>query len=438
VALVVAGLVMAGVVTWAVVARPAPGRSGSRPTTPRVAPTAPAPQVFVPPAGIAGDCSVDVAPALRSWIWSLPAGTPSRPVTIEFPPSACYRVDESLYLRGLTDVTIDGRGATFRQESPQVAEIGPLPTDHPYCGSSLDTQSGTTVSVVPVIWWFEGGCDLTVTDMQIVGPDVGGVVGSENDSGIELSGVQRVTLSHLGIKDVDGDFVTLTGLHEGSAEVAGGEASDPTVDATIRGSTFVRSGRQGITPQYVNGVTISGNTFTGVGATAIDLEADTTGGCACDVTVDNNTFDGPAPYLVAGITGLSIERFTFSGNTLRGGAQLRIQLAPALASSDIAITGNAGSTASTWPWPSVGIGFSVRGDSAGPVTGVTVSDNTVPAPAGGQPFVRSGTQASDVTVRGNTLAGSSPPPVLANDGSATNRSCGNTGGTGDAPLDTPC
>jgi hypothetical protein len=394
----------------------------------------PSPRVFVPPTGIPHDCSADAGMLLRSWLWSLPHGTPARPLVVDFPAHACYVVNESLYLRGLTNTTLNGRNATFRQVMPTVQSIGPLPTVSPYCGSDIDKESGTAISAIPIIWWFEGGCDITITNMVIIGPNTSGVVGSQNNSGIQLSGVQRAVIRGVTINNVDGDFVTLSGLHEAGS----GQASFPTTYATIRGNSFSRSGRQGITPEFVNHVSITHNSVRGVAASVIDLEADAVGGCACNVTVDRNTFAGLAPYLVAGITGLSIRHFDFTDNRLVDGAQLKIQLAPQLPSSDVVISGNTGSTGSTWPWPSVGIAYSIRGDSAGPLDGVRVSANSFPAPSGGRPFVRAGKQSSNVGVSHNVIPRGNQSTTLLNDGGASNHACSNRARVGDPAFDGPC
>jgi len=396
------------------------------------------PQVFTPPTTIADNCSTDVGNALRSWLWDLPRGTPTRPLVVDFPKNSCYLVNEALYLRGMTSTTFDGNGAEFLQIDPTVQAIGPLPTTQPYCGAHVDNQSGTSPSTIPIIWWFEGGCDITITDMEIVGPDTTGVVGSQNDSGIQLSGVQRALIDQDTVRNVDGDFITLTGLHEGSEQAGGGMSSYPSTNITIRGNTFSRSGRQGITPQYVDGVTITGNSFRGVAATEIDLEADTVGGCACNVDVDHNTFAGLDPYLVAGLTGLSIEHFSFIDNELTDGAQMKIQLAPELPSSDIVISGNSGNAGSTWPWPTIGIAYSVQGDSSAAVTDVRVSGNSIPAPATGRPFVRAGSQAANVVVSTNVISGPTGTTPLLDDGRGSNRSCGNTAGPYGPGLDGVC
>jgi hypothetical protein len=98
----------------------------------------------------------------------------------------------------------------------------------------------------------------------------------------------------------------------------------------------------------------------------------------------------PVTYLVARITGLSIQNFEFMHNVLIRGAELKIRLAPQLPSSDIDIAYNSVTAASGWPWPSIGIAYSIQGDSTGPMAGFQVVANSVPAPKRGEPFVRAG------------------------------------------------
>jgi hypothetical protein len=395
-------------------------------------------RVVTPPSTIADNCSTDVSDSLRYWLWSLPRGTSTRPLVIDFPPGACYEVNEVLYLRGFTSTTFNGNGAQFHQVTPATETIGPLPKVAPYCGSKADFASGTSPSTIPIIWWFEGGCHITITGMHIFGPDTTQVVDSPNDSGIELSGVQQGLIDNTSISDVDGDFVTLTGLTEASAQPNGGTDAYPSTDITIQGDTFARSGRQGITPEYVKGVTITGNTFTGVADSDIDLEADTQGGCSCNVRVDHNTFTGLDAYVVAGLTGLSIQEFSFTDNQLTQGAQLKIQLAPDLPSSGIVISNNTVSSGSTWPWPSIGIAYSVDGDGSGQVTNVQIEGNSVPAPTEGRPFVEAGSNSANVAVISNVLTGGTSSTPLLNHGPSSNTSCGNKGGAQGPALDGAC
>ena len=393
------------------------------------------PRVFTPPPSIAADCSVDVANPLRAWLWSLPKGTPTSPVVVSFPAGACYQVDESLFLRGFTDTVFEGNGATFRQVTPRSVVLGPFPADPPYCGASVDRLAGELSTIPPIIFWFEGGCDLTIEGLHIVGPNVTGRVGSMIDSGIQLTGVQRVLVQDVTVTDVDGDFVTMMGLHE-----ARSQSSYPTTDVTIRDNTFTRSGRQGITSVYTDRVLVTHNTITQVAFTAIDLEADVTGGCECNETVTGNTFVGAAPYLVAALTGAALDNFAFTDNTLVKGAQLKIDLAPALDSHGILIAGNTGDTPAQWPFPSVLVGTEPSGDSTGTVSDVSISDNHVPANDNGRTFVQTGaTNVASIAVRNNDIPSPSPLTVVSMEALLPSFDiCGDITSPGGAPVYGPC
>ena len=61
------------------------------------------------PAAIAGDCSVDVTQPILTWIASVPDNS-----TLSFTPSACYRIEGTLEIRGRTGLDFEGNGAAFR------------------------------------------------------------------------------------------------------------------------------------------------------------------------------------------------------------------------------------------------------------------------------------------------------------------------------------
>ncbi len=291
----------------------------------------------------------------------------------------------------------------------------------------------------PVIWYFDGGSDIVIEDMTIDGPNVsqnsssGG--GTMVDSGIELDGVQGAVIRDNNIEHVDGDFVTLMGLLDAPTA----NWSYPTTDVTIADNSFHMSGRQGITPESVNRVSITGNTFSDIGATAIDMESGVVGGCACDVSVDDNVFSTTAPYIVAAITGSAVTRFAFTDNTLNQGAQMRVELAPALPSSGITIANNTGSSAATWPYQSVFIGHGPYGDSAGMMTGVYIGANSVPDNLYGPSFVYSGQNVSGLAIRNNVLAASRPLVPLQMDGPRTRATpVGTPPPSVVSPVDGPC
>ncbi len=110
------------------------------------------PLVVTPPASIPDDCSSDAAPALLSWLSSLPPGTASKPVVVKLPALACYAVNESLHLQNTTNLTIDGDGSTIVQ--PVAADFMTLqpPTASAVTNRSIPTSpSRGRHSPTPVI-----------------------------------------------------------------------------------------------------------------------------------------------------------------------------------------------------------------------------------------------------------------------------------------------
>ena len=430
--------VLLGAIAAALLGTGAVSPAGSLPAPHNTA--TPTYRVFSPPPSIAANCSQDVADPLRSWLYSLPGGTVSSPIVVVFAPSACYLVNESLFLRAFNDVVFDGNGATFRQTTPTTESMVLAADVTPYSGTSYKPfYADVSIPIPPDIWYFDGGSDITIEDMTIDGPNTdqdstsGG--GTMVDSGIELDGVQRAVIRDNNIDHVDGDFVTLMGLFDAPTA----NWSYPTTDVTIAGNSLHMSGRQGITPESVNRVSITGNTFSNVAATNIDMESGVIGGCACDVSVDSNVFSTSDPYLVAAITGSAVTRFAFTHNTLAPGAQFRVDLAPALPSSGITIANNTGSTAATWPYQSVFIGHGPYGDSTGMMSGVYIGANTVPNNLYSPSFVYSGQNVTGLAVRNNVLASSRALMPLQMNGTQTQGySCGNTTAAGASPVDGRC
>src|SRR5664280_3130350 len=98
-------------------------------------------------------------------------------------------------------------------------------------------------SIPPIVWYFDGGSDITMEHMTIQGPNAGGGYtsggGTMIDSGIELDGVQRAMIRDDTIEHVDGDFVTLTGLFDAPSS----NWNYPTTDVSVIDDTMSISGR---------------------------------------------------------------------------------------------------------------------------------------------------------------------------------------------------
>jgi hypothetical protein len=279
-------------------------------------------------------CAQDDTANLQSFLDNLPAGSASSPKVVLFPSNGCYQVDSSLTIRDFQDYTFDGNGATLKQTNVVAADYV-LPTNDQtaiYCGSSNLYGTGNGAAAIntgAIMLWVEGGCDLTFRDFNLQGShSVGSYTNTsctggncaENDSLIQTNGVQGVTITNNTISNPWGDWITLFGVHELTTTGQNTIASTPTTDATITNNKFDgTTGRQGITPEYITHAEISQNEFNGsVTFNVFDLEADGVGGCECDVNINDNTITGSYGFLVAGLTGASIDRFAFTNNTVSG------------------------------------------------------------------------------------------------------------------------
>jgi hypothetical protein len=254
----------------------------------------PAKPVYTAPAAIASNCSVAVDAALNAWIARVPDGA-----TILFPPRRCYGIDGELRLDDRRDLTLDGRGSTFRAltlHDPRRA-----------------------------IWHMSGGRRLTLRNMIVRGfsPQAGvhssyyiGGRSYEWQHAYEFSGVSGGLLDHVQAYGVYGDFV------EAQADQRPGRRAQPSRGITVRGSRFAGAARQGFGLTSVDGMTIEGNRVRDVAQAGVDLEPDPPHPLARNVTVAGNTFadvwlaivsvNGIAPANTDGVGNVSI-----TGNTMR-------------------------------------------------------------------------------------------------------------------------
>jgi alpha-tubulin suppressor-like RCC1 family protein len=318
----------------------------------------------------------DATQQLFNWLYTLPEGTPTDPVEVQFAPGGCYEIDGSLFLRGFTDYIFDGNGATFTQgdaalgitagQSPPGAPVIALPNwndsptyqsaqgavEDPYCGdenggdpsgvtsqnnpgqTALSSENNTTNGFV-IMWFVEGGCDLEFENMTVNGYSDTHNGNTEQDSAFETAGAQRVLITGTTINDVLGDCFTPTGLHEAATPY-----EYPSSDVTIQGNTCTGTGRDGVGPVYENRLTIDDNTFNDIYVDGIDLESDggNPAGGEGNLLVENNTFKYLGPqssndggYLLGGITLGQVFQLELANNTVN---ELRISLYPQQSSAE--------------------------------------------------------------------------------------------------------
>jgi uncharacterized low-complexity protein len=225
---------------------------------PAVATAASKPVVYTVPKNIKSDCSVAVEDKLMAWLSTVPDGS-----TVRFGTGRCYGQDGTITLTGRKGLTIDGQGSEFRAL----------------------TMGGSHRSN----WHFVGGNNLTVRNLAVRGSNPQGTYDHavEWQHGLAIDGVQGMTLSNVGVREVWGDGIDL--WHGAPSPTCGDDASSAR-DVLISGATLERIGRQGVAVVDAEQVTIQDSTIGPVAWANVDLETDDACEIARHVTVARNSF----------------------------------------------------------------------------------------------------------------------------------------------------
>jgi hypothetical protein len=278
----------------------APTTTTSAPSTTTTAPPSPEAALMVP-STIADDCSSDVTRALNSWIQQLPSGA-----VVDLPPQACYSVSNTsttLTLNEVNGLTINGDGAALRQS---VYEGGA-------CGNN---------EVQPVIT-LTSDTNITINDLTIDAPGNCGGAYNEGDYGILLGqatpGNTDITFNGVTVANTDGDGLAVYPQL--------GTCCGINTDITFENGAFTNVGYHTITPEGVNGLTISSNLFTNDG-NFMDMEVDNsgygnnfgtpTGNAQWNIAIKNNTFTDGSALSISSIQGTCIpqKNLLIEGNKL--------------------------------------------------------------------------------------------------------------------------
>jgi hypothetical protein len=200
----------------------------------------------------------DVTAKLERFVNSLPNGT-----TVVLAPHADYRVDGTLEWRRREGITIDGNGATL----------------------TADTHGGphrATVRLLDCTGW-------TIRDLNIRGPNSGGrfVASYQWQHGIDLRGVDRVTLSHVKVAGVFGDAIYV-GMSTTSPEWS--------QDVSIIDSMGAHTGRMSVSITAGRRVTVRGGSWSTPAFTTFDIEPNNSAGGAQDVVVEGTTIGPEARF----------------------------------------------------------------------------------------------------------------------------------------------
>ncbi|MGH9190346.1 MAG: right-handed parallel beta-helix repeat-containing protein [Acidimicrobiales bacterium] len=170
----------------------------------------------------------------------------------------------------------------------------------------------------------QGGERITIRNLTILGArgtcrDTCGSAGYDREHGIAIESFKGDPLT-----DVVIDKVTIRGVH-GDFVYLGIKGSDAPADApnrvTIKNSTFVNSGRQGIAAAGAEDLRINGNHLEAAGRTLFDFEAEA-GGVGKVTITDNDTYDYDNAIINIGCadrgTGVPLNRgpIEFTGNRI--------------------------------------------------------------------------------------------------------------------------
>ena len=138
------------------------------------------------PSTITADCTRDVGRDLNDFLAAVPDGA-----TVDFPAGACYAQSESVLLKGRNNLTIDGKGSTFRSSAPN-----------------------DNSKLVPN-WWLLRSRGITIRNLTAIGnfhdtgspsPQRGSVT---SNAGVSIYGGSDITVTGVTVRDVFGDGVTL-------------------------------------------------------------------------------------------------------------------------------------------------------------------------------------------------------------------------------------
>jgi hypothetical protein len=314
------------------------------------------------PTTIPGDCSVDVSGPILSWIASVPDNS-----TLEFGTGACYRVDETLELRGRSGLDLVGNGAAFK--------------------------AVTTGDAWRAQWRVVDSSNFGFRDMTIRGANPnGGTFFSDRQwqHAIDLRGVAGVEIAGVNVSDLYGDCLYLgQGLTAAKAWTRGVHVHD---------SSCVRNGRMGIAVTAARNVLVESSSFGQIARTAFDVEPNGPGFGAQDITFRGNRATGAPPGgFFTAIGDGPVDSVTVSSNRLTGGGMYMAVLArPGQRRSNIRIAGNSSDT-----------GYNAPGSAAldfERVYGMTVTGNTIPL-SGPNMALASVSESCEVSISGNRFPG---------------------------------
>jgi len=248
-------------------------------------------RIYHPPGNIshASACSTrlgDSSNRINAWL----AGLHTRPGDIiQLARNQCYRTDKTIVLSHKSNLTFDGNGSTFAS----------------FRDRAMSRENAH--------FRIQGNRAVTVKNLEIVGAARGGYIARyEAQHGFHVAGNTGVTINHVSVNAVYGDFVML------QRDV---NRRTPT-NITIANSRFGAGGRGGAGRQELtiddgSNVNVRNNYFGHGHRSAVDIEPVSRGSVIRNIVIQSNTF-GPNPTLWFANHGVAatITGIRFLNNTL--------------------------------------------------------------------------------------------------------------------------
>ena len=219
--------------------------------------------------------------------------------TIRFKPGGCYWMNNVVDVLDLHDVTFDGNGAVFKTSSEGL-DTRPL-----------DPRFDRVWPRIRSMWRFEGGYNLTLKNMTIVGSNGGPNAAIdprsgqpyrwdficpevepphpfclEAQAGVTLFGVNSENKGQWGAR-IQGVTVKYTFGY--GIELHGFGEHAMNRDIEVRDSKVIRAGSMALVAQSVDGALFEGNTLMTPRRSMFNIEPPTPGMPSYNVVVNNNT-----------------------------------------------------------------------------------------------------------------------------------------------------
>jgi hypothetical protein len=314
----------------------------TRVLTPTTRPVTPTTKVAVAgeaivPSSIDATGTTDVTNVLNAFVSHVGDGR-----TIVFPRNGRFRIEGTLLVKNLKNLTINGQGATFFAKTNGAVQ--------PSRGCNQQSSTCRYPNRTRSQWSFESDTSLVVRSVNVVGSNshsgANGIYEGalEAQHAFQILGGRDILLDHVSAQNVWGDLVNVGVAPAGSMR-------SPT-NVTVQNSSFQRASRQGWSITNGQHVTFANNTLTSVRRSLIDVEANTSNDQIAFVTIRDNQL---GTYRFCTFTNFGAPAnehdFVFSGNHSIGTAPIKIcgQARASARRRNFQITDNVGATGTAAP-----------------------------------------------------------------------------------------